>query len=139
MVMFVFAGSVIQRFIIRRSLAFFFWGIGLLMFAISSFSEVILHFTWSPLAFKAWYLLGAALTAAWIGQGTLHLLVKKAWVHSTTVLLIATSLTAVYMMATTNLNSETFDTSVTVSQQYKAIMGDSTPIRTATPGLTTYG
>ena len=34
-------------------------------------------FGWNPLIFRLWYLFGAMLVAAWLGQGTLYLLAKR--------------------------------------------------------------
>src|SRR5581483_2088278 len=64
-----------------------FWGIGLGMFGVASLCDGILHLTWNELAFIGWYLFGAVLNAAWIGEGTLFLLVRKQWVVFTAVLL----------------------------------------------------
>ena len=67
---------------------FLFWGIGLAFFGIGSFAEAYLALAWNRWVFFAWYLFGAALNAAWIGHGTLLLLVRKRWVHVFTALLI---------------------------------------------------
>ena len=70
----VFATLVLRRFAARRSSHLLVWGIGLLMFGVASLAEAYSTLAWHPLAFRLWYLAGAALSAAWIGQGSVHLL-----------------------------------------------------------------
>ena len=93
-IMLVFALSVLQRYLVRRNPAFLFWGVGLLMFGSGSFAEAFLVLAWSPVVFFIWYLFGAALNAAWLGHGTLHLLVKKRWAHVVTGVLVVGGLLA---------------------------------------------
>ena len=77
LVMLVFTGYVLQRYFVRRAPHFLFWGIGLAMFGAGSFAEAYLSLAWNPWVFFVWYLFGAALNAAWIGHGTLSLLVRR--------------------------------------------------------------
>src|SRR6202142_1192285 len=83
---------VLQRFFVRHAPNFLFWGVGLAMFGAGSFAEAYLSLAWNRWVFFVWYLFGAALNAAWIGHGTLYLLVRKPWVHGVTVLLVLGSL-----------------------------------------------
>ncbi|MBE2267186.1 MAG: hypothetical protein IAE80_03080 [Anaerolinea sp.] len=53
------------------------WAIGLLLYFIGAFAQVILYFTWSQPAFALWYWAGALMTAPWLGQGTIYLLWRK--------------------------------------------------------------
>jgi len=119
-IMFGFTGLVLQRFFVRRKLHFLFWGIGLAMFGAGSFAEAYLSLTWNRWVFFVWYLFGAALNAAWIGHGTLYLLVRKKWVHALTLALILGSLFAGYLMGQVmpQLDSAVFDPSRPVSEQY---------------------
>ena len=119
-IMFVFTIYVLQRYTARHAPHFLFWGIGLAMFGAGSFAEAYLAFSWNKWVFFIWYLFGAALNAAWIGQGTLYLLVRKRWVHAVTAVLVVGSLFAGYLMlqAMTGLNSSAFTTSRPVSEQY---------------------
>ena len=119
-VMLVFVIFVLQRYFTRRKAYFLFWGIGLAMFGAGSFAEVYLSLTWNKWAFFAWYLFGAALNAAWIGHGTLHLLVRKQWAQVMTVLLIIGSLFAGYLMLQVmpRLDESVFTTERPISEQY---------------------
>lgn len=119
-IMLVFTGVVLQRFLVRRAPHFLFWGIGLAMFGAGSFAEAFLALTWNPWVFFTWYLFGAALNAGWLGHGTLCLLVRKKWVHVFTALLAVGSLWAGYLMlqAMPQLDTEVFTTDRPISEQY---------------------
>src|SRR5574342_1077325 len=97
-IMLGFTVWVIQRFLVRRNPAFLFWGIGLAMFGAGSFAEAYLALAWNKWIFLVGYLFGAALNAAWLGHGTLYLLVRKRWVHIFTVLLIVGSVVVAILM-----------------------------------------
>src|SRR5512140_1103862 len=119
-IMLGFTIYVLQRFAVRRAPHFLFWGIGLAMFGAGSFAEAYLSISWNRWVFFVWYLFGAALNAAWIGHGTLNLLVRKPWVNVVTGILIVGSLFAGYLMlqAMPKLDAAAFTTSKPVSEQY---------------------
>jgi len=120
LVMLVFVIFVFQRYFATRKLHFLFWGIGLAMFGTGSFAEAYLALSWNKWVFFSWYLFGAALNAAWIGHGTLNLLVRKKWVHGVTVVLVLASLGTTYLMlqAMQRIDSDVYTTSTPVSEQY---------------------
>ncbi|NIA24228.1 MAG: hypothetical protein GWP04_01520 [Gammaproteobacteria bacterium] len=75
---FVFASMVLRRWLDRRQPYMLLWGIGFLMYGMGGAMEAIFGFVgWSPLVFRLWYLFGAILVAAWLGQGTVYLLVHR--------------------------------------------------------------
>jgi hypothetical protein len=119
-IMLGFTIYVLQRFLLRRQLHFLFWGVGLAMFGAGSFAEAYLALAWNKWVFFTWYLFGAALNAAWLGHGTLYLLVRKRWVHVMTVLLISGSLFAGYLMLQVmpKLDTDVFTTEKLISEQY---------------------
>lgn len=53
------------------------WGIGLVLYCLGAFSQVVLSFVWSPLFFGLWYWSGALAVAPWLGQGTVYLLWRR--------------------------------------------------------------
>jgi hypothetical protein len=140
--MFIFTAYVLQRFFVRHQLHFLFWGIGLAMFGIGSFAEAYLSLAWNRWVFFGWYLFGAALNAAWIGHGTLYLLVRKKWAHVVTAMLLIGSLYAGYLMlqAMPKLDESAFTTSKPVSEQYgtKAIEPGTTVPNGAQTATETY-
>ena len=111
---------VLQRWFVRRSPHFLFWGVGLAFFGIGSFAEAYLALAWNRWVFFSWYLFGAALNAAWIGHGTLLLLVRKRWVHVFTALLLTGSLFAGYLMLQVmpRLDEAVFTPDRAISEQY---------------------
>ena len=119
-VMVWFSVDVFRRFAARRNPAFLFWGIGLTMFGAGSFAEAYLALAWNKWVFFVWYLFGAALNAAWLGHGTLYLLARRKWRHVITVLLVAGSLFATYLMlqAMPKLDTAVFTTDKPISEQY---------------------
>ena len=144
LVMFSFTVYVLQRYIARRKLHFLFWGLGLAMFTISSFSEAFLALSWNPWIFFAWYLFGAVLTAAWIGHGTVYLLVRKRKAHILTVILIAGSVIAAILLLRImpQLDSGIFTTAEPISEQYREMMppvSEGGIVRLTTPFFNIYG
>lgn len=141
-IMLGFTIYVLQRFVVRRQPHFLFWGIGLAMFGAGSFAEAYLSLAWSRWVFFAWYLFGAALNAAWIGHGTLNLLVRRPWVNIVTIVLVAGSLFAGYLMlnAMPKLDTAAFSPSRPVSEQYgtKVLEPGQTPPAGAQTATTTY-
>lgn len=144
-VMLVFTVSVIQRFALRRKPHFLFWGIGLAMFGVGSFAEAYFSAVgWSAILFFGWYLFGAALNAAWIGHGTLMLLIRKRWRNYVTILLVLGSILATFLMVQVmpRLDVNVFDQSLPISEQYRDIMpaiADGGVIRLSTPFFNIYG
>jgi len=119
-IMLGFTIYVLQRFAVRGAPHFLFWGLGLAMFGAGSFAEAYLSLAWNRWVFFVWYLFGAALNAAWIGHGTLALLVRRKWVNGVTAALVLGSLFAASLMlqAMPRLDTAVFTTEKPVSEQY---------------------
>jgi len=141
-VTFIFAVAVFNRYRQKKGTHLLLWGIGLLFYGLGTLTEVILSFTFSELALKVWYLTGAMLTAAWLGQGTVHLLVRKPKVATTlTVILAVVSLIAAALVFAAPLTEQafTYNTSEPVSAQYGEILVRSGAIVALTIILNIYG
>jgi len=143
-IMLVFATSVLNKYLASKKPQFFYWGTGLLMFGIVSLAEIFLSITWNKWMFFFWYFFGAVINAAWIGQGTVHLLLPKKWTFPTSVALILCSLIALILMldAMPLIDSEKFNNSISISEQYQMIMPDPKNggvIRLITPIFNIYG
>ncbi len=120
-----FTASVFSRFLNRRSLYLLAWTFGLFLFGVGTLSEVILTITYNGWVLKAWYLAGAMLTAAWLGQGTVFLLVRKRGVAQAIALILGTvSLAALGLVIAAPLTSAEGGYLVQgpVSAQYQAIL-----------------
>ena len=125
LVTFAFAASVFRRYLLRRGPHLLMWTIGLLWYGLGTLAEVTLGLTFSGLVLKLWYLSGAMLTAAWLGQGTVHLLIRRRGVAWTlTGILTAVSLLAATLILLAPLTPAAASYSVTqaISSQYKGIL-----------------
>ncbi|OGO19849.1 MAG: hypothetical protein A2Z14_17815 [Chloroflexi bacterium RBG_16_48_8] len=144
-IMLVFTVSVLKRYLLHRKPHFLFWGIGLAMFGVGSFAEAYFSAVgWSAVLFFGWYLFGAALNAAWIGHGTLMLLVRKRWRNYVTVLLLLGSIIATFLMLQVMplLDVDIFEQSLPISEQYRHILpaiDEGATIRLSTPFFNIYG
>jgi hypothetical protein len=115
----VFAVLLLRRWIERRRPHYLVWGIGLIVYGVGTFAEFYSSQAWSATIFRLWYLCGAVLAAAWLGQGTIHLLVRKQNVASVLlgVLVIGSLIAAVHVFSTP-LNEDIFRAEVPLSEQY---------------------
>ncbi len=102
---YIFAFFVLRRWWYGRRRYTLFWGLGMLFYAIGGTMEALYGFYgWHPLVFRLWYLFGAILVAAWLGQGTVFLLVRKRWANWLFYILLAASLFAAYRVFTAELD-----------------------------------
>lgn len=199
LIILVFAALVFRRYAARGGLHLLVWGVGLACFGVGSFAEAYSAVAWHPTVFRFWYLGGAMLNAAWLGQGTVYLLqgqrlpnvlvagalgyafavgtfvalahlltigpgvlallvasagfvltllFLRRWssqwnshrlASALTVVLVAGSLIATYMVFATPLNSAAFDVHRTLSAQYREILPRDAAIRALTPLFNIYG
>jgi hypothetical protein len=124
-VSFAFAASVFNRYRQRKGTHLLYWGIGLVFYGLGTLGEVILAFTFNPFVLKLWYLCGAMLTAAWLGQGTVFLLVRKPGVaRAMAIGLIVVSVLAAVLVFTAPLNpaAPAYDITKPASEQYHDIL-----------------
>ena len=142
LVSFVFAVAVLNRYRIRKGAHLLFWGVGLILYGLGTLSEVILGFTFNALVLKIWYLSGAMLTAAWLGQGTIFLLVRRSGVATgLAVFLAVLSLASLVLILVAPVSgaAAAYDVSQPISAQYKEILSRSGAIIALTIILNLYG
>ncbi len=95
----IFAVFVFRRYADRRTPHLLLWGIGMVFYAIGGFTEGYYGaYGWNDLIFRLWYLFGAILVAAWLGQGTVYLLAKRKWANALMVILALGSLYGLIMV-----------------------------------------
>jgi hypothetical protein len=101
-VSFVFAFFVFQRYFKRTDkYHLLLWGIGMIFYGIGGFCEWYYGFLgWNSFVFRLWYLVGAILVAAWLGQGTVYLLAKRRWANITMALLLVGSIYGAFKVFT---------------------------------------
>jgi hypothetical protein len=142
LVTFAFAIAVFRRYQMRHGTHLLIWTIGLVFYSLGTLSEVILGLTFSSLMLKLWYLSGAMLSAAWLGQGTLHLLVRRGRVAGTLtgVLTVVSMLAAALILfAPLTPAAATYRVAQPISSQYQAILTRSGGIIALTIFLNIYG
>lgn len=126
--------TVLDQYFARRKPFQLVWAIGLLMYAVASGSEFWMEsheLVDSELAYRLWYLVGAVFVAAWLGMGTLYLLLKRRAAHIIMGLLLLVSVYAIYavIVADVDLSGMT------------VVSGDAMPtaLRAITPVLNIFG
>ncbi len=142
LVSFAFAVAVLNRYRVRKGTHLLLWGIGLILYGLGTLSEVILGFTFNALVLKIWYLSGAMLTAAWLGQGTIFLLVRRSGVATGLATLLAVlSLASLVLILAAPVSgaAAAYDVSQPISGQYKEILSRNGAIIALTIFLNLYG
>jgi hypothetical protein len=139
---FIFTFAVFSRYRRKRRTYLLAWSFGLFLYGLGTLSEVIMSFTFNAAVLKIWYLSGAMLTAAWLGQGTVHLLLRKrgvaqAFTAGLGVLSLLSLILLIFAPITTGAAS--FDVSQPISSQYKEILVRNSLITTLTITLNIYG
>ncbi|MBI4762013.1 MAG: hypothetical protein ACOYYF_07095 [Chloroflexota bacterium] len=123
LVTFAFTVMVYRRYRQRGGAHLWLWSIGLFFYGLGTLSEVILGVTFSAFVLKLWYLMGAMLTAAWLGMGTVHLLIRKGNVAVIlTWALAAVSLLAAFLVFSAPVHSAAYDVARPASEQYRDIL-----------------
>jgi hypothetical protein len=140
LVSFVFAVLVLRRYRRRGGAHHLLWGIGMIFYGIGGFCEAYYGFLgWNPLIFRLWYLFGAMLVAAWLGQGTVYLLTKPVWANVLMLLLLIGSLYGAVRVFGAELDPGQMGTSLHTGSELsgRAIL---TPgVRALTPVFNVYG
>jgi hypothetical protein len=140
LISFVFAYFVFKRYAAKKGSHLLLWGIGMIFYGIGGFCEGFFGaFGWNPLIYRLWYLFGAILVAAWLGQGTVYLLAKVKWAHAIMALLLVGSLYGAYKVFTAVLDPALLTTSVHTGSELSghAIVTDG--VRGLTPIFNLYG
>jgi hypothetical protein len=122
----IFAYAVLNRYRQRGGPHLLLWGIGLILYGLGVFGEAVMLFTFNPWILKLWYLSGAMLTAAWLGQGSIALLVRKGRIAPVlTGILTGLSLFALVLIVTAPVSpaaAAAYNVNLPVSEQYREIL-----------------
>lgn len=140
LISFIFAFFVFKRYTTRGGAHLFLWGVGMIFYGIGGFCEGFYGaFGWNPLVFRLWYLFGAILVAAWLGQGTVYLLAKKKWSHVFMALLLIGSLYGAYRVFSATLDPTLMTTSVHTGSELSGHAIVTSGVRSLTPIFNLYG
>lgn len=139
-VSFIFAGFVFARYLKRRGAHLLLWTIGMLFYGLGGAAEGYYGlFGWNPLVFRIWYLCGAVLVAAWLGQGTVYLLMKKRTAHILMIVLGLGSLYAAYAVFTAQLDPALMTSSLHTGSELSGKAITTPGVRMLTPFFNLYG
>jgi len=139
-VSFVFTLFIFNRYLKRKGAHLLLWGIGMAFYGIGGFCEAFFGaFGWNSTIFRLWYLFGAILVAAWLGQGTVYLLAKRRWANAFMILLSLASIYAVVRVFTAQLDPTLMGTNLQAGGEMngKAIL--TSGLRVLTPFFNLYG
>jgi hypothetical protein len=88
-VSFVFAAMVIGQYVQRRKMYQLVWAIGLAFYGIGALCQYLASTPlWSEAVYRTWYLTGAFYVAAYLGMGTMYLLLPRRVAHTVFAILI---------------------------------------------------
>jgi hypothetical protein len=137
---FVFAFFVFKRYAEKKGEHLLLWGIGMVFYGIGGFCEGFYGaFGWNPLVYRLWYLFGAILVAAWLGQGTVYLLARKKWAHALMALLLVGSIYGTFKVFSAELDPTLMTTSVHTGSELSGHAIITEGVRSLTPIFNLYG
>ena len=139
-VSFIFAFFVFRRYFLKKGTYLLIWGIGLVFYGIGGFCEASYGaFGWNPFFFRLWYLFGAILVAAWMGQGTVYLLARRKWANTLMVLLILGSAYGLIRVFGAELDPAKMITSTHTGSELSGHAIVTPGVRVLTPFFNLYG
>jgi hypothetical protein len=140
LVSFGFAIVILRRYWQRKGLHLLLWGIGMVFYGIGGFCEGYYGaFGWNPLVFRMWYLFGAILVAAWLGQGTVYLLAKKTWAHGMMIILILGSIYGAFKVIGAELDPTLMTSSLHTGSEMSGHAIITPGVRSLTPFFNLFG
>lgn len=136
----IFAIFVFRRYLMRRGTHLLLWGIGMVFYGIGGFCEAYYGAKgWSSLIFRLWYLFGAILVAAWLGQGTVYLLVRSRWANILMIVLGLASIYGAVRVFTAHLDPSLMTSSLHTGSELSGRAIASSGVRLLTPFFNSYG
>jgi hypothetical protein len=140
LISFVFAFFIFKRYAVKRRAHLMLWGIGMIFYGIGGFCEGYYGaFGWNPIIYRLWYLFGAILVAAWLGQGTVYLLANRKWANVLMVVLLLGSLYGTYKVFSAQLDPNLLTTSVHTGSELSGHAIITEGVRSLTPIFNLYG
>jgi hypothetical protein len=140
MVSFVFAFFIFRRYLVRKGSHLLLWSIGMVFYGIGGLSEAYYSvFGWNPLVFRLWYLFGAILVAAWLGQGTVYLLARKRIAHVLMAILVLGSLYSLVRVFGAELDPAKMTASLHTGSELSGHAITTSGVRSLTPFFNLYG
>ena len=102
---FIFGIAVLDQYFARRQPFQLLWTIGLFMYGISAFTEFYTEtYGLHIIMFRLWYLFGAICVAAFLGQGTVYLLLKRRTANILMAILVVLSIYSAIKLFSANID-----------------------------------
>ena len=137
---FTFAFLIFRRYFERKGPHLLLWGIGMIFYGVGGFCEAFYGaFGWNALVFRLWYLFGAILVAAWLGQGTVYLLARPRWANGLMIVLGLGSLYGVLRVFGAELDPTLLTSSLHTGSELSGSAIVTPGIRILTPFFNLYG
>jgi hypothetical protein len=138
------SSSVLNRYRTRGGAHLLLWGLGLGLYSVTGIAEIVLAMGWNDTAFRLWYLAGALLIPPVLGQGTMHLLVRKRGVAGVlTAVLCYVTFAATIWMFSLSLDATQFkpdgDVARFLTESYRNILPNTAVRKTLPPIMNGYG
>ena len=107
-VSFVFGVTVLDQYFAHRQPFQLLWTIGLFMYGISTLTEFYTEtYGLRVVMFRLWYFFGAICVAAYLGQGTVYLLLRRRTAHILMAILVVLSIYSAVRLFDTNIDLST--------------------------------
>ncbi len=140
LISFVFAYFVFRRYLLRKGPHLLLWGIGMVFYGLGAFCEAYYGLLgWNPLIYRLWYLFGAILVAAWLGQGTVYLLAGRKWANGLMALLVIGSLYGLVRVFSAELDPSLMTAGIHTGSELSGSAIVTPGVRTLTPFFNLYG
>jgi len=137
---FVFAYFVFRRYLLRKGPHLLLWGIGMVFYGLGAFCEAYYGLLgWNSLIYRLWYLFGAVLVAAWLGQGTVYLLASRRWANGLMLLLGIGSLYGLARVFSAQLDPSLMTAGVHTGSELSGSAIVTPGVRVLTPFFNLYG
>jgi hypothetical protein len=137
---FVFAYFVFRRYLLRRGPHLLLWGVGMTFYGLGAFCEAYYGLLgWNSLIYRLWYLFGAILVAAWLGQGTVYLLASRRWANGLMLLLGIGSLYGLVRVFGAQLDPSLMTVGVHTGSELSGSAIVTPGVRVLTPFFNLYG
>ncbi len=96
----IFTVLVFRQYAARKKMHQLMWGIAILMWTIGVAAElwVAIIGAWTEPAYRLYYATGALLIPAWLGMGTLYLVISRKWADRILIGLVALSLIGIVLI-----------------------------------------
>ena len=137
---FVFAVLIFKRWTKKKGSHLLLWAIGIVMYGIGGLCEALnSSIGWSSVVFRLWYMFGAVLVAAWLGQGTMYLLLNRRVAHVLMAILLIASIYGMIRVLTAELDPSLMTGGINEGNELSGHAIVTPGVRTLTPFFNSYG